>query len=195
MPCVRHLSALMVGATLLSPVAAQTDSTSAQETWWKGLFRPDETATSPLPSDGTPNAQYDTKTLINNALDTAAFMNVPPERSLSDVTRLPATWTWTMPDTLRTLDSLDKADPKPLQGYRIQIYFGDLQEARAIRAAFRRDHPREACQLMPIAPNYAVTVGNYRDMWSAQRALRDGDVGDWRHALVIPSPIDLPALK
>ena len=116
MPCVRHLSALMVGAALLSSAAAQTDSTSAQETWWKGLFRPDETATSPLPSDGTPNAQYDTKTLINNALDTAAFMNVPPERSLSDVTRLPATWTWTMPDTLRTLDSLDKADPKPLQG-------------------------------------------------------------------------------
>ena len=100
-----------------------------------------------------------------------------------------------MPDTLRTLDSLDKADPKPLQGYRIQIYFGDLQEARAIRAAFRRDHPREACLLMPIAPNYAVTVGNYRDMWSAQRALRDGDVGDWRHALVIPSPINLPVLK
>lgn len=195
MPCVRHLSALMVGIALLSPAAAQTDSTSTQETWWKGLFRPDETATTPLSSDGAPNAMSDNKSLNDSALDTVAFINVPPERSVSDVTRLPASWTWTMPDTLRTLDSLDKADPKPLQGYRIQIYFGDLQEARAIRAAFRRDHPREACQLMPIAPNYAVTVGNYRDMWSAQRALRDGDVGDWRHALVIPSPIDLPVLK
>ena len=107
----------------------------------------------------------------------------------------PATFSWSLPTGLATLDSLDKADPKPLQGYRIQIYFGDLQEARAVRAAFRRDHPEEACQLMPIAPNYAVTVGNYRDMWSAQRALRDGHVGSWKHALVIPSAIDLPALR
>jgi hypothetical protein len=107
----------------------------------------------------------------------------------------PATFEWTLPEGLAQLDSLDKADPKPLQGYRIQIYFGELQEARSVRAAFRRDHPNVECQLLPIAPNYAVTVGNYRDMWSAHRALRDGDIGAWKHALVIPSPIDLPPLR
>lgn len=106
-----------------------------------------------------------------------------------------ATFEWTLPDGLASLDSLDKADPAPLQGYRIQIYFGDLQEARGVRAAFRREHPDIECQLLPIAPNYAVTVGNYRDMWSAQRALRDGDIGSWKNALVIPSPIDLPPLR
>ena len=103
-------------------------------------------------------------------------------------------WTWSLPDTLHVLDSLDKADPVPLQGWRIQIYFGNLQDARAVRAAFRKDHPQVACQLMPIAPNYAVTVGNYRDTWSARRALRDGEIGRWNNPLVIQSPIDLPPL-
>jgi hypothetical protein len=100
-----------------------------------------------------------------------------------------------MPDTLRVLDSLDKVNPRPVQGHRIQIYFGNLQEARSIRAEFRRNHPDTPCQLMPIDPNYAVTVGNYRDVWSARRALEEGAVGDWKHALVIPSDIDLPALR
>ena len=70
-----------------------------------------------------------------------------------------------------------------------------MQEARSIRAQFRRDHPDTPCQLMPIDPNYAVTVGNYRDVWSARRALEEGTVGQWKHALVIPSDIDLPALR
>ena len=91
-----------------------------------------------------------------------------------------------MPDTLAVLDSLDKTDPRPLKGYRIQIYFGDLQGARSVRASFRRDHPDVPCQLMPISPNYAVTVGDYRDLWSAKRALRDNEVGRWGNALVVP---------
>ncbi|MAB74049.1 MAG: hypothetical protein CMC99_03745 [Flavobacteriales bacterium] len=184
---------MLIGSAWISaPVSAQTDTTSTDSGWWKGLFRPtDEVpAAAPQESVGTPTAepaaeiQSDTPSALEDTLA------LPILRSAQ-----PATFSWSLPEGLATLDSLDKADPKPLQGYRIQIYFGDLQEARAVRAAFRRDHPGEACQLMPIAPNYAVTVGNYRDMWSAQRALRDGHVGSWKHALVIPSAIDLPALR
>ena len=36
------------------------------------------------------------------------------------------------------LDSLAKDNPKAMQGYRIQIYFGSLSEARAVKAAFRK---------------------------------------------------------
>ena len=103
--------------------------------------------------------------------------------------------TWNMPDTLRSLDSLAKLNPAPLQGFRVQIYFGDLQEARAVRAAFNRACPDVASHLHPIDPNYAVTVGNFRDAWSAQRAVQSGGLGTWDNVLVIPSEIDLPALK
>ncbi len=184
---------MLVGSAWISaPVAAQTDTTTTDSGWWKGLFRPTEEAPSAAPQEsvGTPTAgpaaeiASDTRSAMEDTLPLSIVRSAPP-----------AAFSWSLPTGLATLDSLDKADPKPLQGYRIQIYFGDLQEARAVRAAFRRDHPEEACQLMPITPNYAVTVGNYRDMWSAQRALRDGHVGSWKHALVIPSAINLPALR
>jgi hypothetical protein len=148
---------------------AQANTTpSDEEGWWHGLFRPD--------SANRPASPF--------CLGDSTFQDWPP----AEVRLL-------MPDTLKVLDSLDKANPRPVQGHRIQIYFGNLQEARSIRAQFRRDHPDTPCQLMPIDPNYAVTVGNYRDVWSARRALEEGAVGQWRHALVIPSDIDLPALR
>ncbi len=103
--------------------------------------------------------------------------------------------TWNMPDTLKSLCSLAKLNPAPLQGFRVQIYFGDLQEARAVRAAFNRACPDVASQLHPIDPNYAVTVGNFRDAWSAQRAMQSGALGTWDNVLVIPSDIDLPDLE
>ena len=184
---------MLVGSAWISaPVTAQTDTTTKDSGWWKGLFRPMEEvpAAAPHASVGTPTVgradeiPSDTRSAMEDTLALSSMRSAQP-----------ATFSWSLPPGLATLDSLDKADPKPLQGYRIQIYFGDLQEARAVRAAFRRDHPEEACQLMPITPNYAVTVGNYRDVWSVQRALRDGHVGSWKHALVIPSAIDLPALR
>ena len=184
---------MLVGSAWISaPVTAQTDTTSTDSGWWKGLFRPTDEApsTAPQKSLGTHTAEPDAEIPSDTPSAMEDTLALPILRSAQ-----PATFSWSLPEGLATLDSLDKADPKPLQGYRIQIYFGDLQEARAVRAAFRRDHPGEACQLMPIAPNYAVTVGNYRDMWSAQRALRDGQVGSWKHALVILSAIDLPALR
>ena len=100
--------------------------------------------------------------------------------------------TWVMDSRILALDSRGKSEAKPIQGYRIQIYFGSLSEARAVRASFRKDFPGVACQLLPISPNYAVTVGNFRNQWEARRALDSGEVGQWTNALVIPSEIDFP---
>lgn len=163
------IAVLLVSALCFIEATAQVNSAPAdQEGWWHDLFRTD--------SASGPDSKF--------CAGDSTFRDLPPaEVSL------------VMPDTLRVLDSLDKVNPRPVQGHRIQIYFGNLQEARSIRAEFRRNHPDTPCQLMPIDPNYAVTVGNYRDVWSARRALEEGAVGDWKHALVIPSDIDLPALR
>ena len=160
---------LLLGAFSMVEAAAQTENPSSdQDGWWHDLFRAD-------------SASRIGETFCK---DDSTFWDLPS-----------AEVRFVMPDTLKVLDSLDKANPRPVQGHRIQIYFGNLQEARSIRAEFRRNHPDTPCQLMPIDPNYAVTVGNYRDVWSARRALEEGTVGAWKHALVIPSNIDLPALR
>ena len=189
-----HFTAFLAGFLALSSCHAQTDSIAASPDgqWWKGLFRP-EGGTDMTPGDqptsptGLERAGVDSLHVLEiSFLDSGSPL---PSEKPQD-----AAWTWSLPDTLHVLDSLDKADPSPLQGWRIQIYFGNLQDARAVRAAFRKDHPQVACQLLPIAPNYAVTVGNYRDTWAAQRALRDGEIGRWNNPLVIQNPIDLPPL-
>ena len=180
---------MSVGVVLPQVTFAQADSTqTGGETWWKGLFRGDEETPQQLPENAPPEVP-DTAA-IPDVLDSTTWQaQVAPEKP-SAVEAI-----WNMPDTLRSLDSLAKLNPAPLQGFRVQIYFGDLQEARAVRAAFNRACPDVASHLHPIDPNYAVTVGNFRDAWSAQRAVQSGALGTWGNVLVIPSEIDLPALK
>ena len=180
---------MAAGVVLPQAAFAQADSTqTGEETWWKGLFRGGEETPQHLPENAHPEVP-DTAA-IPDVLDSTAWQaQVAPEKPSA------VEATWNMPDTLRSLDSLAKLNPAPLQGFRVQIYFGDLQEARAVRAAFNRACPDVASHLHPIDPNYAVTVGNFRDAWSAQRAVQSGALGTWDNVLVIPSEIDLPALK
>ena len=178
---------LAAGAVLPQTSFAQTDTTQTEgETWWKGLFRGGQEAPQPIPEPTQDSLDTPTLTTMDSVALTPAHVPERPDAVLA---------TWNMPDTLRSLDSLAKLDPAPLQGFRVQIYFGDLQEARAVRAAFNRACPDVASHLHPIDPNYAVTVGNFRDAWSAQRAVQSGALGAWDNVLVIPSEIDLPALK
>lgn len=186
--------AVLVGLLAISSCHSQTDSLAAspEGQWWKGLFRPeggDDSSHGDKPSGPSVLGGG-----ADDSLHASGASVLHPNAPWTEERPTGVAWTWSLPDTLHVLDSLDKADPLPLQGWRIQIYFGNLQDARAVRAAFRKDHPQVACQLMPIAPNYAVTVGNYRDTWSARRALRDGEIGRWNNPLVIQSPIDLPPL-
>ena len=188
---------LMLGTHVaVIEATAQTDSSQTRRspategTWWKGLFR--DVATNVKTTD---QAGQRTPACSDSTADFAPVLDTIPPFHLGPAAPRPASFSWEMPDTLAVLDSLDKTDPRPLKGYRIQIYFGDLQGARSVRASFRRDHPNVPCQLMPISPNYAVTVGDYRDLWSAKRALRGNEVGRWANALVVPSDINFPTMR
>ena len=181
------LCLVAAGAILPQASLAQTDTTQdGQENWWKGLFRGGQDVLQDLPLDV--QEAVDTTALIVN--DSTAMQSRLVHSKPGAVEAL-----WIMPDTLKSLDSLAKLEPPPLLGFRVQIYFGNLQEARAVRAAFNRAYPDMASHLHPIDPNYAVTVGNFRDSWSAQRAVQSGSFGEWDNALVIPSEIELPDLE
>ena len=179
---------LAAGAVLPHVTFAQADSTqTGEETWWKGLFRGGQDTPQKFQENALEIPDTATVTMVMDS--TAMHPLVAPEKPKA------VEAVWSMPDTLKSLDSLAKLDPAPLQGFRVQIYFGDLQEARAVRAAFKRSCPDVASHLHPIDPNYAVTVGNFRDAWSAQRAVQSGSLGAWDNVLVIPSEIDLPDLR
>lgn len=80
---------------------------------------------------------------------------------------------------------------KHLKGYRVQIHFGDLESARAVRAKCRRQLAGKKVYLESIAPNYIVSVGNYRDRWEAEFEL--GALKKrYPNAVIVPTNIETP---
>ena len=90
---------------------------------------------------------------------------------------------------------LENAEKTPvLTGYRIQIYFGDLETAREVRAKCRKQMDHGRIYLEAISPNFSVSIGDYRDRWEAEYALRELSK-TYIDAVIIPAEIELPELK
>jgi hypothetical protein len=51
---------------------------------------------------------------------------------------------------------------KTMQGYRIQLFYGQRQKALDIKAQFIRYYPDEVVHLVYEAPNFKVRVGDFR---------------------------------
>jgi len=89
------------------------------------------------------------------------------------------------------LESVDKEIV--LNGFRIQIYFGDLESARAVRAKCRKQLDHSRIYLESITPNYIVALGDYRDRWEAEIALKKLK-RKYSDALIVPAEIKMPDL-
>ena len=88
----------------------------------------------------------------------------------------------------------ESAEKEPvINGFRIQIYFGDLESARAVRAKCRKSMDHSRIYLESITPNYSVAIGDYRDRWEAELALAKYKKS-YRDALIVPAEIALPDL-
>jgi hypothetical protein len=191
----------LIGGGCTSSLRAQTDSSATSPVdaqWWRGLFRSQGNASTPAATDASAKTLPPTSVgLDSDSIEGSGsspefpVLGTSPWRPVDS----PGTLEWVMSRDIATLDSIDRSSPAMMQGYRIQIYFGTLAEARSVRASFRRDHADVACQLVPVTPNYAVTVGNYRDKWEAMRDLHAHQMMEtYPQALVVPSEIDLPSL-
>tara|TARA_B000000532_G_scaffold62931_1_gene49604 strand:- start:5738 stop:6187 length:450 start_codon:yes stop_codon:yes gene_type:complete len=99
-----------------------------------------------------------------------------------------------MDSTITLLYLESKSETKAVNGFRVQIYFGDLESAREIRAKCRKTLGDLGVYLISISPNYSVSVGNFRDRWEAELVLKELKK-TYRQALIVPAEIELPELK
>jgi len=103
-----------------------------------------------------------------------------------------------MPPTIRrpaevaAWDSTARAQPAAADGFRVQLYLGDLQAARQLRADLRRQQPLPV-YVMDLAPNYRVCLGDFRDRFAAEH-LRAQWLAAYPTATVIPCSIAPPVL-
>ena len=81
----------------------------------------------------------------------------------------------------------------PVQGYRVQLYLGTLQEARKVRSQMRlkTDLP---IYLTSLAPSYRVTLGDFHDKWAAEKE-RQRWSETFRMTIVIPMEISISSAQ
>ena len=86
---------------------------------------------------------------------------------------------------------------KKMQGYRVRIFFGNDQNARArseaVAAAFSERYPNVRVYRSHVSPYFKVTVGDFRTHADAQRfATRLTNSGAYQTAFVVKEQINYP---
>jgi len=128
-------------------------------------------------------------TILNESSDStfSSLIPLPRKDSLGEIVL-------NMDSAINAIYIKNYKNPSVLTGYRIQIYFGDLNTAREVRAKCRKQMNHNRIYLEAIDPNYSVAVGDYRDRWEAEHDLSKLSK-TYKDALIIPAKIELPELK
>lgn len=145
-------------------ISAQDDTP-----WWKNMFRKEAVDEAEKPEvEEALDLQKDSINDNNEVID-SLFEETPSE----DVVHRPGHIALEQSPLLTKLDSIYKENPPKIMGYRIKIYFGNLQEARGIKANHVSSGNREGCYVKQYPPNFAVVVGNFRTEEAAQQRLQE----------------------
>lgn len=96
-------------------------------------------------------------------------------------------------ERIALMDSLKKANPSPLDGYRVQLFFGTRNEANKMRVEFLRAFPEVGAYVTYLAPNFRLRVGDFRTRAEAEKFKRE--VGQtYQGAYIVADQISLPPL-
>ena len=115
------------------------------------------------------------------------------ETSIIEPIKRPGHISYKLDPALSAMDSLYKAEPPILNGYRIKIFFGNLEQARGIRVNYISVGGKDGCYLKQYPPNFAVLVGNYRSRTEAYMRLNELKVL-YPNASIVRSKIEISRL-
>lgn len=124
--------------------------------------------------------------LVNNAKKPAA----PVQRRQVDGTMSQ------LPDSA-SIDSLSLGPKVKINGYRIQVYFGDNSrqgktEARAAGLRFRNAFPEQPVYVNFVSPHWKCQAGDFRTIEEASEVLRQiRETGTFREAVIVKSKINV----
>ena len=179
---------LVISARWVALTVLLFSSASAQaqdDNWWRKLFRKDAVEDQQTLPASTP---VDTQEVTAPSLPPESFPKT------GDTVRTSGTQGLIVrnePTRLATLDSLYRENPPELTGYRVQVYFGSLQQAREVRKTFMETHREVPCYLVQNPPSFAVQIGNFRTQLDAYREARSFKA-TYPGAIVVPAKIESP---
>lgn len=96
-------------------------------------------------------------------------------------------------EKIELLDSLRKEHPGKIDGYRLQIFFGNRNEARELRAKFLQEHPELGAYISYLAPNFRLRVGDFRTRLECE-AFKKEIAQEFPGSYLVKDKIELPNL-
>lgn len=151
--------------------------------WWKNLFKKE--TVEEIEDDTIDTTKEETDLGDLDLKDTIPVI-------IPMITE-PGLITITTPFGLDTLNRSLTKKPKPINGFRIQIFFGSLSTAKTERSSFMGSHEDQPCYLVQNVPNYAVRVGDFRSELEAHRQLQELKLR-YPSAYIVPDEIEFPEL-
>lgn len=101
--------------------------------------------------------------------------------------------TYFQDEKISLLDSLRKENPINLNGYRVQIYFGNRNDAREMRTKFILEHPDQGAYISYLAPNFRLRVGDFRSRLECE-AFKKEIAREFPGSYLVKDKIELPNL-
>lgn len=92
------------------------------------------------------------------------------------------------------MDSVSKLHPSPLEGYRVQIFFGSRNEAQRIRGEFLKKYPETGAYISYLAPNFRLRVGDFRSKMESEKFKKEIQ-NDFSGSYIVKDQIGLPQLR
>ncbi len=92
------------------------------------------------------------------------------------------------------IDSFKTAYPGQRQGYRVQIFFGNREEALKLKAEFGEKYPDITSYISYLAPNFRLRVGDFRTRLEGER-LKQKMTIDYPGCYLVKDRIELPPLR
>ena len=186
----KHVRLLIILTSITLGLFTEPVSVYAQgeSSWWMKIFRAECDTTQVVLTDSSTTNKDD---LFENQFDSIVLLN----EELPVLNKRLGTGSIQiyMDSSIMDINESSMATVKSLKGYRVQIHFGDLESARSVRAKCRRQIPNQKVYMESIAPNYIVSVGNFRDRWGAEFALESLEKL-YPTAVIVPTDIELPKL-
>lgn len=157
--------------------------------WWRKLFKKEtvDELEKDTPDYTKPKTQVPTEK--NDQSETVKPLDTIPASPA--VLNRPGSISFSTPAELSRLDSAYRSNPPALEGFRVQIYFGELEQARTMRTAFINSSITYPCYLEQNPPSFSVQVGDFRTQLEAYKALQEIKMNH-QGALVVPAKIQAP---
>ena len=128
--------------------------------------------------------------LVNGVSGTKSSAAKPGQKKQIDTTSQDSTQT-------TVVDSLSLGPKVRINGYRIQVYFGDNSrkgktEARAAGLRFRNSFPEHSVYVSFVSPHWLCRVGDFRTSAEAREVLKQiRAMGIFREAVVVKSKVNV----